>query len=510
MESREDRTPLLRMEKVSKSFPGVRALDQVDFDVRAGEVHALLGENGAGKSTLIKVLTGVHRPDEGRVFFQGRAIAPSSPHDCEACGISTVYQEVPLIPRLSVAENVLLGRQPSRWGFLRWKELRRQAAEALRGVGLQIDLDRPLGDYSMAIQQMVTIARALSANAKVLVLDEPTSSLDEREVDDLLALMQQLKGQGLGLVFVTHFLDQVYKVADRITVLRDGRRVEVRPTEDLSRLDLIGKMLGRPPSTPNEAPPVLPGGSDPPGGGEPLLVARGLGRKRSVRPFSLRIAPGDRLGFAGLLGSGRTEAARLLFGLDRATEGELRYGDQVMKRPTPRKAIAAGFAFCPEDRKREGLLLDLTVRENIVLAMQAHRGVARTLPHAKQIDIANHYIRALRIKTPHAETRVGSLSGGNQQKVLLARWLAMSPKLFLLDEPTRGIDIGARAEIESLIGSLRDEGASVLLISSELEEVVSLCERVAVFRDRQVIGEASGDEVREDRIMDLIAQNHEA
>lgn len=506
MDSREGSELLLRMEGISKSFPGVQALADVDFDLRAGEVHALLGENGAGKSTLVKVLTGVHRPDSGRVFLQGEPITPSSPYEGEACAISTVYQEVPLIPRLSVAENVLLGRQPSRWGLVDWKALRRRAAVAIDRIGLRIDLDRPLGGYSTAVQQMVAIARALDADAKVLVLDEPSSSLDEREVEDLLALMRQLKSQGLGLIFVTHFLNQVYAVADRITVLRDGRRVETRPAQEMPRIKLIATMLGRDITAAGSPSPHRQQATGVGESGGPFLVARGLGRKRSIGSFDLHVDRAETLGFAGLLGSGRTEAARLLFGLDRATEGELRVGDRRLTRPTPRRAIRAGLAFCPEDRKREGLLLDLSVRENIMLAMQGRRGVARTLPLAKQSELADHYISTLRIKTPSAEAAVGNLSGGNQQKVLLARWLAIAPQLFILDEPTRGIDVGAKAEIEALIASLRDEGASVLLISSELEDVVSACERVAVFRDRRLIGEVTGDEVQEEAIMHLIAQ----
>ncbi|QDT68798.1 Ribose import ATP-binding protein RbsA [Planctomycetes bacterium MalM25] len=500
---------LLRMEGVSKTFPGVKALDRVDFELRSGEVHALMGENGAGKSTLIKVLTGVHRADQGRILMEGDPISPHSPLDAQAAGISTVFQEVPLIPQLSVAENIMLGRQATRMGLLSWKSLYASAKKAIGRIDLRIDLHRELGSYSTAIQQMVAIARALDMKAKVLVLDEPTSSLDENEVEELLRVMRGLKNQGLGMVFVTHFLDQVYAIADRITVLRNGRHVETQSTQDLPRRELIAKMLGRQPEASAIAPPSRTAMQDESSDNEWVLEAKHLGRDGQIKPYDLRIGKGEVLGFAGLLGSGRTEAARLLFGLDHANHGELHVSGERLTSPTPARAIRAGLAFCPEDRKREGVLLDLSVRENILLAMQAHRGLARALPRGKQSEIANHYISKLRIKTPSPETPVGNLSGGNQQKVLLARWLAMQPKLIILDEPTRGIDVGAKAEIESLVASLREEGMAILFISSELEEVVRTCERVAVLRDRQVIGELEDDGVQETAIMDLIAGSHD-
>lgn len=509
MEQLESTEPLLRMEKISKCFPGVQALDRVNFELLPGEVHALLGENGAGKSTLIKLLTGVHRVDAGTITLGGRKISPHSPLEAQAVGISTVYQEVQLIPRLSVAENIMLGRQPTCAALVSWKSLHRRAAEATKRVGLDIDLDRELGSYSTAIQQMVAIARALELDTKVLVLDEPTSSLDENEVAELLQVMRRLKLEGLGMIFVTHFLEQVYEIADRITVLRNGQLVDTCRTHVMPRIELVGKMLGKRPEEVAELPTRSVNETAPQDTRERVLEATKLERKGAIQRFDLHIDEAEVLGFAGLLGSGRTEAARLLFGLDRATGGEVRVRGKRLVSPTPRSAIRAGLAFCPEDRKREGVLLDLTVRENIVLAMQASRGLANALSHSKQTELADHYVQSLRIKTPSSETRVGDLSGGNQQKVLLARWLAMHPRLIILDEPTRGIDVGAKAEIESLIASLRDEGMAILFISSELEEVVRTCRRVAVLRDRQMIGELTDANLREDAILELIAHSHD-
>jgi len=497
------------MQGISKSFPGVQALTDVDFDVQPGEVHALMGENGAGKSTLIKVLTGVHARNAGHVTLNNREISPRAPIEAEALGISTVYQEVHLIPHLSVAENIMLGRQPGKAGFLSWKAIRRRAREAMARVDLNLDTSRELCTCSTAIQQMVAIARAIDLNAKLLVLDEPTSSLDEKEVNELFTVLERLRSEGLGIVFITHFLDQVYRIADRITVLRNGRKVGTFQTSELPRLELVGHMLGK---KPEEVAALEERGGvahHAHSGEGKVLEAAGLGRKNAVNPFDLDVHAGEIVGFAGLLGSGRTEACRLFFGLDHATSGSLTIDETPLPRPTPRKAIAAGVAFCPEDRKLEGIILDLSVRENILLAMQASRGLAGALPLKKQRELAEHYITSLKIKTPSTEVTVRTLSGGNQQKVLLARWLAMSPKLIILDEPTRGIDVGAKAEIEALVASLRKEGMAVVFISSELEEVVRTCQRVAVMRDRRKIGELAGDEIQDSTIMEMIAQHHD-
>jgi galactofuranose transport system ATP-binding protein len=494
---------LLRMRNISKAFSGVKALDDVSLTLRSGEIHALMGENGAGKSTLIKVLTGVHERDIGTIEFEGREISPKSPKDAEAHGISTVYQEVNLIPTLSVAENILLGRQPKKFGVLQWSAMRQQAVRALERLGLKLDVTRELRSCSIALQQMVAIARALDVRAKLLILDEPTSSLDEQECAALFAVMRRLRDERLAIVFVTHFLDQVYAVTDRITVLRNGGLVGEFETAKLPRLELIGKMLGREVNDEVRMTKEEPKHSSLPR----FLEAKALGRRGAMQPIDLHIAEGEVVGLAGLLGSGRTETARMIFGVDRPDSGEVRVQGEAVSFSSPREAIRRGLAFCSEDRKAEGIIPNLSVRENIILALQASRGPARLLPRADQMQIADHYIRLLNIKAASAETPIRHLSGGNQQKVLLARSLALQPRLIILDEPTRGIDVGAKAEIEKLVTSLREKGLSVLFISSELEEVVRVSQRVLVLRDRRKVGELSGAELSEQGVMSLIARH---
>ena len=496
---------LLQMRGIRKSFRGVQALGGVDFSVRAGEIHALMGENGAGKSTLIKVLTGVHARDGGEILLENESLSPRSPRQAEELGISTVYQEINLIPELSVAENIMLGRQPRRFGLIDWKALHVRARQALQRLEIDLDLHRTVSSCSLAIQQMVAIARALDVNAKLLILDEPTSSLDEKEVAELFKVMRRLREQGLGLVFVTHFLDQVYSIADRITVLRNGELVGEFRTAELPRLQLVGKMLGREIAVSEKAGGTMAMASDGKAGGRAFLVARKLGRKGGVEPLDLEIRKGEVVGLAGLLGSGRTETARLLFGADRPTSGTVTSEGHPAPLSSPAKAIRAGVAFCSEDRKSDGIVPSLSVRENIILAMQAGQGIAKLLPRKKQEELAAHYIGALRIKTPSPETPIQNLSGGNQQKVLLARWLCLLPKLIILDEPTRGIDVGAKAEIEKLVERLRSEGMAILFISSELEEVVRASQRIVVLRDRRKVGELAGGDVTGQRIMEMIA-----
>jgi simple sugar transport system ATP-binding protein len=499
---------LLEMRGVDKVFPGVRALAGVDFVARRGEVHALMGENGAGKSTLIKVLTGVYRRDAGRMLLAGRAIDPRSPMQAEALGISTVYQEVNLIPFLSVAENICLGRQSTTAGVIRWGAIRRRAREAMARLGLDIDVTRELASYSIAIQQMVAIARALDVSAKLLVLDEPTSSLDENEVQELFAVMRRLRDQGLGVIFITHFLDQAYEISDRITVLRNGEFVGEYRAADLPRLALIGKMIGK---EPNEVARLgvveRPASTDEAQG--PLIRLRGVGRRGAMAPMDLSIRPGEVVGLAGLLGSGRTETARMLFGIEPPDSGQYEMAGQTVHIRTPRHAIAQGIALTPEDRRDAGIIPNLSVRENIVLALQASRGAWRALSRREQNELAERFIKALNIKTPDAAKPVRDLSGGNQQKVLLARWLATEPRLLILDEPTRGIDVGAKGEIEKLIVQLRGEGKAILFISSELEEVVRDSQRVVVLRDRRKVGELAGEQITEAAVMHLIAQHEE-
>lgn len=493
---------LLHVRGVVKAFPGVRALDGVDFTVRRGEVHALMGENGAGKSTLIKVLTGVYERDAGTMDLDGQRIAPRAPREAEALGISTVYQEVNLIPHLSIAENICLGRQPTRLGKIQWGAARQRARSALARVELDIDVNQQIFSCPVAIQQMVAIARALDVSAKLLILDEPTSSLDEREVAELFNVIRKLRDAGLGIVFVTHFLDQVYAISDWITVLRNGKLVGEYATGDLPRLELISRMIGKD----LEASGTKRVEAAVTRTGAPFVRVTGLGRRGSMAPFDLDIHAGEVVGLAGLLGSGRTEMARLLFGLDVPGVGRMEVAGQPTRIHGPAQAVAAGFAFTPEDRKVAGIIPHLSVRENIVLALQASRGAWRKLSRRQQDELATKFITALGIKTPTPEQAVSTLSGGNQQKVLLARWLATEPKLLILDEPTRGIDVGAKAEIEKLMQTFRERGMAVLFISSELEEVVRDSDRVVVLRDRAKIGELTGEAITEQAIMRLIAQ----
>jgi galactofuranose transport system ATP-binding protein len=503
-------SPLLQLRGITKRFPGVTALSGVDFSVRGGEIHALLGENGAGKSTLIKVLTGVYAPDEGTIALAGERIAPASPKEAERAGISTVYQEVNLIPALSVAENIALGRQPGKFGFINGRAIRRHAREALARLEIACDVDAELGSLSVALQQMVAIARALDLRARLLVLDEPTASLDEKEVAELFGVMRRLRTDGLGIVFVTHFLDQVYAVCDRITVLRNGQLVGDYATAALPRLALVGKMLGR--EVKDEAGRAsLSSSLGVPSmdSAAPLLEARGLARRGAVQPIDLTLRRGEVTGLAGLLGSGRTETARLLFGIDRADAGVIARHGQPVKIDSPRDAVRLGLAFCSEDRKTEGIFPNLSVRENLIFALQAKRGAWKMLSRPEQARLCEHYISALRIKTADAETPIRNLSGGNQQKVLLARWLATQPELIILDEPTRGIDVGAKAEIEQLITKLRADGLAVLLISSEIEEIVRNCARVLVLRERRLAGETGADGLTPERLMKLMAGTHE-
>ncbi|MDR6881327.1 sugar ABC transporter ATP-binding protein [Bacillus sp. 3255] len=494
--------PIMQMTDIHKQFPGVKALSGVNFRLFPGEVHALMGENGAGKSTLIKVLTGVYSIDEGHVTLDRKPIQIGSPQEAQREGISTVYQEVNLCPNLSVAENIYIGREPRRFGRILWKKMNQEAAELLRKrMNLEIDVTQPLHHYSVAVQQLIAIARAVSISAKVLILDEPTSSLDRGEVMQLFTVMTRLKNEGLAILFVTHFLDQVYEISDRITILRNGEFVGEYMAEELSRIDLVSKMIGKDLHVLEDLPRTAASSNT----AENLLEAYSIGRKGSIEPTDLTIRKGEIVGLAGLLGSGRTELARLMFAADRADSGKLQLSDSPAAIHTPRQAIDHGIAFCSENRKTEGIIDDLTIRENIILALQATRGWFKAIPRKRQDEIADEYIRALNINPPNPEQLIKNLSGGNQQKVLLARWLLMNPKLLILDEPTRGIDIGAKAEIQKLVLSLAQKGMSVLFISSELEEVLRVSERIVVLRDRKKVKEMSGEEISQRNVMKAIA-----
>ncbi|MCU1404966.1 MAG: sugar transporter ATP-binding protein [Glaciihabitans sp.] len=502
--------PIVEMTGISISFPGVKALDRVDFRMFPGEVHSLMGENGAGKSTLIKALTGVYTIDSGEISMAGEPLVITGPAEAQRAGISTVYQEVNLLGNLSVAENILLGREPRRFGGIDWRAMRQRAAAILERLHLDIDPASQLSSHSLAVQQLVAIARAIDVQAKVLILDEPTSSLDADEVAELFRVITSLKEDGVAILFVSHFLDQVYEIADRLTVLRNGALVGEYRTEEILRIELVHKMIGkeiaalddldtRTRATVAETTDVTP-----------YLEVAGFGRKGSVAPVSLRIAEGEVVGLAGLLGSGRTELARILSGVDRSDTGEMKIEGVTRRLRTARMALKRRIAYSSEDRKREGIIEDLTVRDNIVLALQADRGWFRRIPRKRQDELAASYIQALGIRPANPEALVRNLSGGNQQKVLLARWLAIAPRLLILDEPTRGIYVGAKAEIQRLVSNLAEEGMSVVFISAELEEVLRLSHRIVVMRDREMVADLENEDITVGEIMSLIASGADA
>jgi galactofuranose transport system ATP-binding protein len=504
--------PVLELSGIHKAFPGVKALSEAGLRLYPGEVHTLMGQNGAGKSTLIKVLTGVHAPDQGSITMEGRAIHPRSTLEAQELGISTVYQEVNLCPNLSVAENIFIGRYPRKWGMVDWAGMRTRAAALLRELEIDIDVGAPLSRYPLAIQQMVAISRALNISSRVLVLDEPTSSLDEAEVQLLFRVLRRLREQGMAILFVTHFLDQTYAISDRITVMRNGEREGEYAAAELSRLALVNKMIGKPADANDTATAgageAQAAAADAGAGSTARVVleARGLGRKGVLKPVDLQVREGEVLGLAGLLGAGRTELARLLFGADRADKGDIAIGDKAYGTfANPRQAIAAGIGFCSEDRKLEGAILSLSVRENLVLALQARQGMLRAIPMQRQRELAEEYVKALGIRTASIETPIGTLSGGNQQKVLLARWLATDPRLMILDEPTRGIDVRAKQEIMDYVTTLCKRGMSLLFISSELPEVLRVSDRMVIMRDRAACGEYRRGELDETTVLHAIA-----
>ncbi len=493
---------LLEMRGICKYFPGVRALENVDFTLRAGEVHALVGENGAGKSTLIKVLTGVHPKDGGEIRMEGQPIAPTSPLDAQKHFISTVYQEVNLCPNLTVAENIFIGREPKKHGMIDWKSVNRRSAELLKRLNLgNVDVTRTLDSYSVAVQQMIAIARAVDVQAKVLILDEPTSSLDENETQRLFAVVRDLKKQGLGIIFVSHFLDQIYDLCDRVTVLRNGELVGEYELESLPRVELISKMIGKELGDIQNMEKNVSAVGD-----EVLIQAEGLTAFGRISDFNLQIHKGEVIGFAGLLGSGRTETAELLFGVAKPEKGTLKMNGQPVHFSSPFDAMQHKVAFCPEDRKVQGIIGDLSVRENIIIGLQAKKGIWSHIPMKEQQRIADEYIKLLQIKVSSPEQLIKNLSGGNQQKAIIARWLVTQPDLLILDEPTRGIDIGTKTEIQKMVIQLaREKHMSIVFISSEIDEMTRTCTRLAVLRDRRKVAELTGDDINSDRVMAAIA-----
>ena len=494
---------LLEMRNIDKVFPGVRALSNVDFTLHAGEVHSLMGENGAGKSTLVKVLTGVYQRDGGTVRLEGKEIFPRTPKEAQECGISTVYQEVNLCANLSVAENIFIGREPRKYGFIDWKTINKRSEELLHTLNIDIDVTKTLDHYSVAIQQMIAIARAVDVSAKILILDEPTSSLDEQETERLFAIIRRLQKQGMGIIFISHFLEQIYDLCDHITVLRNGELVGAYEVAKLPKLELIAKMVGKnlddvkdmdkqaEKSTPSQ---------------EVFLEADHIGSVGQIFDVDLKIHKGEVMGFAGLLGSGRTETAELLFGVNGIDKGGIKIKGNKVSLTDPMAAMKQRIAFCPEDRKVSGIIGDLSVRENIILAMQAKDGMLKHISYSEQVKLADKYIKLLRIKVSDREQLIKNLSGGNQQKVIIARWLATHPELLILDEPTRGIDVGTKTEIQKMAVELaKKEGMSVVFISSEMDEMVRTCTKLIVMRDRRKVAELEGDEIGSDNVMKAIA-----
>ena len=499
---------VLEMRGICKYFPGVRALQDVDFTLRRGEIHALMGENGAGKSTLIKVLTGVYPKDGGEVRIEG-VDGPAvirSPQDAQNAGISTVYQEITLCPNLSVAENMYIGR--TKGAVTNWRSMNSGAGKILESLGIPASPTQQLGTCSIAVQQMVAIARAVDMECKVLILDEPTSSLDEQEVQKLFGLMRDLRKKGVGIIFVTHFLEQVYEVCDRITVLRDGQLVGEYVIEDLPRVQLVSKMLGKELDDMAD----IKGES---GGvaiereGAPVLEAEGLCSSAGIKPFDFSIRKGEVNGFTGLLGSGRSECVRAIFGADHVTGGTVKMDGKEVRIRKPLDAMKQGIGYLPEDRKGDGIVGDLSVRENIILAYQVMKGFFHPVSRAQAEAFADNYIKLLEIKTASADTPIKSLSGGNQQKCILARWLLTDPKYLILDEPTRGIDIGTKIEIQKLVLRLAEKGTSATFISSEIDEMLRTCSRLIVMRDRKAVGELSGEDLTQTKIMATIAGGDE-
>ncbi|MGW2227305.1 sugar ABC transporter ATP-binding protein [Streptomyces formicae] len=496
---------MLSAKSVSKTFPGVRALDEVDFTARAGEVHALIGENGAGKSTLIKVLTGVYASDAGELTYDGASVRFTTPLDAQHAGISTIYQEVNLVPLMSVARNLFLGREPrGRLGLIDFARMHRDAAEALRDLGVTVDVRRPLRELGVGAQQMVALARAASVDARVVVMDEPTSSLEPREVQTLFGVIRTLRERGIAVIYVSHRLDELYEICDRVTVLRDGKVVHTGALADLDRLRLVALMLGREIETvQKEGLTSFTGTHD--ADAEPVLEATDLTVRHHIHDVSITIRPGEVVGLGGLLGSGRSETAKAIAGALPADSGSVTVaGERVRTGSTP-AAIRAGISLLPEDRKAEGIVPGLSVRENIALAALPRLSRFGLVDEKRIDDLVDTFIRRLRIKASSPHQKVGELSGGNQQKVLLARWLAMHPKVLLLDEPTRGIDIGAKAEVQALIDELAEQGLGVLLISSDTEELIEGSDRVVVLKDGGTVAELTGPEVTEQNLLRAIA-----
>ncbi|HOC29873.1 MAG TPA: sugar ABC transporter ATP-binding protein [Treponemataceae bacterium] len=491
---------VLEMQGICKTFPGVRALHNVDFTLRKGEIHALMGENGAGKSTLVKVMTGVYEKDEGRILVDGKAVQFKSPQEAQKNGIGTVYQEITLCPNLTVAENLYIAR--GSYSFVQWRRMNENATKLLASLGIPARPTQELSSCSLAVQQMIAIARAIDMECKILVLDEPTSSLDTDEVHTLFELMRELKSRGVGIVFITHFLDQVYEISDRITVLRNGELIGEYEASSLPQFELVSKMMGKALEDVEQLRKhEIPAGQNI----DPVFEAKGLSSVAGVAPFDFTIRKGEVNGFIGLLGSGRSESVRAIYAADKVTGGEVKINGKNVAIHEPIDAMKQGIAYLPEDRKGDGIIADLSVRDNIILALQVMKGFFKPFTRKQAEDFADEYVQKLNIKTASINTPIKSLSGGNQQKVILARWLITHPEYLILDEPTRGIDIGTKVEIQKLVLKLAEAGVSVTFISSEIEEMLRTCSRLIVMKDRRIAGELSGANLTQSDVMRVIA-----
>ncbi len=500
-----DNNVVVEMRNISIEFPGVKALDNVDITLRSGEIHSLLGENGAGKSTLIKALTGVYAIDSGTIKVAGATRMFHGTADAQDAGVAPVYQEVNLCSNLTVGENVMLGHEVRGRFGINWKATHAKASTYLGELGLDIDPRSPLASHSLAVQQLVAISRAVVIDCRLLVLDEPTSSLDRSEVEQLFAVMRRLRERNVAILFVSHFLDQVYEISDTMTILRNGKLEGEYAIGALNRRELIEKMLGREMAELESISRAATRTID--RTGEPVLKVLGLGRKGSIEPVDLEVYDGEVLGLAGLLGSGRTELARIIYGADRPDHGSLEVRGKHLRFAQPRQAVDQRIAFSSEDRRAEGVVQDLTVAENITLGVQAKRGWLRRVGSSQRDELVGQYMESLGIRPNNPNALLSTLSGGNQQKVLLARWLATAPQLLILDEPTRGIDVGAKAEIQRLVADLAEKGMGVIFISSELDEVMRLAQRIVVLRDHRKIGELKNSaKAGVDDIVEMIAK----
>jgi rhamnose transport system ATP-binding protein len=488
---------LLRTENVSKSYDGVHALKQVGFELRLGEIHALVGENGAGKSTLIKIITGAVAPDSGTIELDGKPVTNNSPRVAKSLGIEAIYQQPALFPELTVAENIALGLEGTRsWQLVNWKRRRESAATLLEKTGARIDVDEDAGNLTMPEQQLVEIARALGANARVLILDEPTASLSEEEAQNLMRVLRELRAQGVGVIYISHRLEELALIADRVTVLRDGAVVGTRQVSEIDRQELIRLMVGRDLSAvfPKREVEL----------GEVVLALQSVGcRSNSLTDINLSVRAGEIVGLAGLVGAGRTELARTIFGLDPPNSGEIRLRDRTLQINGPTEAIASGIAYLPEDRRRHGVIMDMSISANITLASLRRLTRWGALDFDRERMLAEDYTRRFAIKTPAIFNSVSTLSGGNQQKVALSRWLATNPSVLILDEPTQGIDVGAKAEIHTLMGELAAQGMAIIMISSELPEVLGMSDRIAVMRAGTIAGILSRAEATQQKILEM-------